>query len=102
MREKMMKRTLPLLLVSLAAPALAQPMSGEITAACMQAMGESEAMCACVEEQAAAGLTADQQTFFLAIMTEDEVLAQSLIGFTDADAEVVQNTVIQSAMQCSG
>jgi hypothetical protein len=83
--------------------AIAQPMSGEITAACMQAMEESQSVCACIEENASATLTDDEQTFLLAIMTEDETLLDDLRGtFTTEDAQVVQNQMIASAMQCMG
>jgi hypothetical protein len=78
-------------------------MSGEITAACMQAMEESQSVCACIEENASATLTDDEQTFLLAIMTEDETLLDDLRGtFTTEDAQVVQNQMIASAMQCMG
>ncbi len=94
-------------LVLLCAPALAQtnagPMSGEITAACMTAMDENQSVCACMEDNARTTLSADQQTFLLAIMTEDESLIDDLRGrFTDADAQVVQNQMINAAMQCMG
>ncbi|GAB5510116.1 MAG: hypothetical protein Rhims3KO_15170 [Hyphomicrobiales bacterium] len=79
------------------------PMSGEITAACMEAMDESQAICACIEEEAAATLSEDEQTFLLAIMTEDETLLDDLRGnFTSEDAQIVQNQMIASAMQCMG
>lgn len=77
------------------------PMSGEITAACMQAMDESQTVCACIEDEAVATLSEDQQTFLLAVITEDETLIGDLRGsFTDADAQIVQNQMIASAMQC--
>lgn len=83
--------------------ALAQPMSGELTAACMQAMDESEAVCGCIEDEAIATLSDDEQTFLLAIMTEDETLIDDLRGsFTEADAQIVQNQMIASALQCAG
>ncbi|MEM1286407.1 MAG: hypothetical protein AAGH43_13565 [Pseudomonadota bacterium] len=95
-----------LLLAALATPAFAQssvgPMSGEITAACMQAMEESETVCACVEDDALSTLTADQQTFLLALLTEDEALVRTLDGFTEADAQMVQNQMINAALQCAG
>lgn len=91
------------LLACAMAPALAQtgPMSGEITAACMQAMDETETICACIEEDAIATLTDDQQTFLVAIMTEDESLIDELRGtFTNEDAQLVQNQMVNAAMQC--
>lgn len=79
------------------------PMSGELTAACMLAMDESQAICACIEDDAVATLSEDQQTFLLAIMTEDETLLDDLRGsFTNEDAQIVQNQMIASAMQCMG
>lgn len=79
----------------------AQPMSGEITAACMQAMDETQTICACIEEDAIATLTDDQQTFLVAIMTEDESLIDELRGtFTNEDAQLVQNQMVNAAMQC--
>lgn len=92
-------------LVGLSTTVLAQtssgPMSGEITAACMQAMDESQTICACIEDEAAATLSDDEQTFLLAIMTEDETLLDDLRGtFTTEDAQIVQNQMIASAMQC--
>lgn len=99
----MMRNLLFILLLVMAAPAiaLAQPMSGEITAACMQAMEESQSVCACIEDEAAATLDEDQLTFLLAIMTEDETLLDDLRGtFTNEDAQIVQNQMIASAMQC--
>lgn len=99
-------RTLPplfaILLASATAPALAQPMSGEITAACMQAMDETETICACIEEDAAATLTTDQQTFLLALLTEDEALVRTLDGFTNEDAQMVQNQMVNAGLSCLG
>lgn len=90
---------LPILGHSNRAPA--QPMSGEITAACMQAMDETQTICACIEEDAIATLTDDQQTFLVAIMTEDESLIDELRGtFTNEDAQLVQNQMVNAAMQC--
>ena len=94
-------------LVLLCAPVFAQtnagPMSGEITAACMTAMDESQPVCSCMEENARTTLTADQQTFLLAIMTEDESLIDDLRGrFSNADAQMVQNQMVNAAMQCMG
>lgn len=91
---------LPILGHSNRAPA--QPMSGEITAACMQAMDETQTICACIEEDAIATLTDDQQTFLVAIMTEDESLIDELRGtFTNEDAQLVQNQMVNAAMQCT-
>ncbi len=95
-----MRTLLSLVLITLVAPAIAQPMSGEITAACMQAMDETETICACIEEDAATTLTPDQQTFLLAILTEDETLVQSLDGFANEDAQVVQNQMVNAGLSC--
>jgi hypothetical protein len=95
---------LPILGHSNRAPAQTSsgPMSGEITAACMQAMDETETICACIEEDAIATLTDDQQTFLVAIMTEDESLIDELRGtFTNEDAQLVQNQMVNAAMQCT-
>lgn len=95
--------TAAFLLASPTAPAFAQPMSGEITAACMEAMDETQTICACIEEDAIATLTDDQQTFLVAIMTEDESLIDELRGtFTNEDAQLVQNQMVNAAMQCLG
>jgi len=93
-----------ILLANTLSPASAQtgPMSGEITAACMQAMDESETVCACIEDDATLTLTSDQQTFLLALLTEDETLVQSLDGFTNEDAELVRNQMINAGMSCLG
>lgn len=93
--------------VLFAVPALAQTnagaMSGEITAACMTAMDESQPICTCIEENTRTTLNADQQTFFLAILTEDESMVDDLRGrFTDADAQAVQDQMVNAAMQCMG
>lgn len=110
-QRKMMRTLLPIAMALLATPALAQqasgpnsaPMSGELTAACMQAMDESQTVCACIENEAVATLSDDEQTFLLAIMTEDETLIGDLRGsFTDADALIVQNQMIASATQYVG
>lgn len=77
-------------------------MSGEITAACMQAMDETETICACIEEDAAATLTTDQQTFLLALLTEDEALVRTLDGFTNEDAQMVQNQMVNAGLSCLG
>ena len=68
----------------------------------MQAMGESQTVCACIEDSAIATLSDDQQTFFLAIMTQDEALVRSLDGFTNEDAQLVQNQMVNAGQSCLG
>lgn len=87
---------------SIAGSAWAGPAPGEITAACMTAMEETQSVCACVEQNVTATLTEDQQTFFVAIMTDDEERGRSIPGFTDDDAQTVQGAFMTSAMQCMG
>jgi hypothetical protein len=88
------------LLLALPATLFAQPMSGEITAACMQAMDETETVCACIEDDAAATLTTDQQTFLLALLTDDEALVRTLDDFTNEDAQMVQNQMVNAGLSC--
>lgn len=97
-----MRHGMTFLFTILAMPALAQPMSGEITAACMQAMDETETVCACIEDDAITTLTTDQQTFLLALLTEDEALVRSLDGFTNDDAQMVQNQMVNAGLACLG
>ncbi len=98
-----MKHILPALLALAATPVLAQPMSGEITAACMNAMGETEQVCGCVEEEMMITLSDDQLVFLLAILTEDETKLEELEGsFTNDDAQGVQNAMITAGLACMG
>lgn len=100
----MIARLLAISLVTSAiSPVMAQPMSGEITAACMQAMDESEQVCACMEEDVSADLSDDQLTFLLAILTEDESKLDELRGrFTNEDAQGVQGAMMTAAFACMG
>lgn len=78
-------RPLCLALSLLAGPALAD-MSDDIGAACMTASNIPDAVCTCVGARAAEELTADEQAFVLASLTEDLETADALRATMPADS----------------